>query len=384
MLPDPMHPGKAMRTLVPLFILLHLLSACQINTNQAPSSHASATPDGTLMPTQTTRLAPTLTPAFTQTLKPAIIPDKANTHETTPTTLPPGPTPSRRVILMAVGDIMLGRTIGDLIETEGHHAPFIYTAQTLRSADVAVSNLESPISDRGKQEPKTYAFRAPPAAAESLAFAGFNVVNLANNHSLDYGPLALSDTLETLSAKDILAVGAGMNAADAYAPVIIDVEGLRIAFLGFVDVPPSDYDYRAWEAGLDKPGVAWAHEEQVRAGVLAAKAQADIVVVLFHNGYELVQQVSSQQQKLAHLAIDSGASLVIGSHPHVLQRIEYYQEGLIAYSLGNFVFDNYLFPPNYSAILSVELSAQGVEAYELIDVVIQLNGVPQVMPYHFE
>jgi hypothetical protein len=93
------------------------------------------------MPTPTTTLAHTLTPAFTPTLKPAPFPAKANTHEPTPTTLPPSPTPNLRVILMAVGDIMLGRTIGDLIETEGHHAPFIYTAQTLRLADVAVGNL---------------------------------------------------------------------------------------------------------------------------------------------------------------------------------------------------------------------------------------------------
>ena len=175
-----------------------------------------------------------------------------------------------------------------------------------------------------------------------------------------------------------------MNEAQAYAPAFIEVDGLRVAFLGFVDVHPTDYDYRTWEAGPDKPGVAWAHEDRVREGVIAAKAQADIVIVLVHNGYEFVQQVSSQQQKIAHLAIDSGASLVIGSHPHVLQRIESYHNGLIAYSMGNFVFDNFLFPPNYTAILVVELSPQGVDSYELIDVIVQLNGVPHIMPYNLE
>jgi len=107
-------------------------------------------------------------------------------------------------------------------------------------------------------------------------------------------------------------------------------------------------------------------------------------VVLLHNGYEIVQRVSSGQQKIARLAIDSGAALVIGSHPHVLQRLETYNNGLIAYSMGNFVFDNFLFPPNYSAILKVELSEQGVESYEMIDVIVQLNGVPQIMPYNLE
>lgn len=144
---------------------------------------------------------------------------------------------------MAIGDIMLGRTIGEMIVTAGPEAPFLDTAETLRSADITLGNLECPISERGEAELKTYAFRAPVAAGESLAYAGFNLVNLANNHSLDYGPLALSDTLEILAAQQIQAVGAGMNETEAYAPAFIEVDGLRIAILGFVDVHPTDYDY---------------------------------------------------------------------------------------------------------------------------------------------
>jgi poly-gamma-glutamate capsule biosynthesis protein CapA/YwtB (metallophosphatase superfamily) len=285
---------------------------------------------------------------------------------------------------MAVGDVMLGRTISELIETEGHEAPFLFTADVLRSADITVGNLECPISARGTAEDKTYAFRAPLAAAKSLAYAGFNLVNLANNHILDYSPLALADTLENLAAQDVQAVGVDMNVLEAHAPVTVEVNGLRLAFLGYMDVPPATYDYRSWEAGPNHPGVAWAHEECVQQGVIAAKAQADIVIVLVHNGYELMGQVTSQQQKIAHLAIDRDASLVIGSHPHVLQRVERYKDGLIAYSMGNFVFDNFFFPSNYSAILVVELSPQGVDDYELIDVIVQLNGVPKISPYALE
>jgi poly-gamma-glutamate capsule biosynthesis protein CapA/YwtB (metallophosphatase superfamily) len=288
------------------------------------------------------------------------------------------------VILMAVGDVMLGRTIGELIETHGPAAPFLYTTDTLRSADITVGNLECPISTRGTAADKAYAFRAPLAAAESLATAGFDLVNLANNHILDYGPLALADTLEILASQDVQAVGAGMDTLEAHAPVIVEINGLRVAFLGYMDVPPSTYDFRSWEAGPNQPGVAWAHEERVQQGVTAAKAKADIVIVLVHNGYEFMQQITSQQQKIAHLAIDSGASLVIGSHPHVLQRVERYKGGLIAYSMGNFVFDNFLFPPNYSAILVAELSPQGVDDYELIDVIVQLNGIPKISPYSLE
>lgn len=364
-----------------VFLLLSLLlAACQTpnasptpspavaSITQNPNPVLTATPTG--IPTTTLAPSPSLaTPFPTENPQPSPLPSE---------------TPGRRVILMAVGDIMLGRTIGEMIETIGPQAPFLDTADTLRSADITVGNLECPISDRGEPEPKTYAFRAPVAAGESLAYAGFDLVNLANNHSLDYGPQALSDTLEILVANGVQAVGAGMNATQAYSPAFIEVNGLRIAFLGFVDVFPTDYDYRTWEAGPDQPGVAWAHEDRVREGVMAAKAEADIVIVILHNGYELVEQIGSQQQLIAHAAIESGAALVIGSHPHIIQRIERYQEGLIAYSLGNFVFDNYLFPPNYSGILVVELTPQGVESYHMIDVIVQLNGVPQIMPYNRE
>ncbi len=296
-------------------------------------------------------------------------------------TQPPTPMPSMQVKLLAVGDIMLGRTIGEMIEAEGIEAPFFYTADVLRSADITIGNLECPISTRGEAEDKNYAFRAPLSAAESLAWAGFDIVNLANNHILDYGPVALIDTMGALAQNDLYTVGAGQNASEAYTPALLEINGLKIAFLGFMDVHPGKYNYPSWEASEDKPGVAWAHEEIVQARVTSAKQEADLVIVLIHNGYELVQQISSQQYNIARLAIDSGASLVIGSHPHVLQRIDTYNDGLIVYSMGNFVFDNFLYPPNYSAILSVEFSAQGVVSYELIDVIVQLNGVPQIMPY---
>jgi poly-gamma-glutamate synthesis protein (capsule biosynthesis protein) len=268
-----------------------------------------------------------------------------------------------------------------MIITEGIEAPFLFTADTLVTADITLGNLECPIANCGEPNEKTYAFRAPLEAAGSLAYAGFDLVSLANNHTLDYGPDALAQTLETLKAQGVQPVGAGMNAEEAYRPAFIEVDGLRIAFLAFADVSTIDYDYLAWEAGPDTPGIAWAHHDRITAGVQAAKSEADLVVVLFHNGYEIIQKVSALQQEAAHLAIDAGADLVIGSHPHVLQRMETYKDGLIFYSMGNFVFDNFLFPPNYSAILSVTLDKDGVVSYELLDVVVQLNGVPQLMEY---
>ena len=279
---------------------------------------------------------------------------------------------------------MLGRTIGDLIIEEGYQAPFIYTADTLSKADITLGNLECPISDRGLPVEKKYVFRAPLEAPKSLSYAGFDVLSLGNNHSLDYGPDALMDTISQLNSENIHTIGAGMDDVEAYSPLFITINGLRLAFLSYVDVPNTDFDYLAWEAEPGKPGIAWAHAERVQQEVERATKNADVVIVMLHNGFEFWQKVSDRQQEIAKLAIDSGASLVIGSHPHVLQRIETYNDGLIAYSMGNFVFDNFLFPPNYSAILSVELSPDGVDSYELIQVVISLDGVPQIMPYTIE
>lgn len=360
--------------LKPTFIILIsliILTACQ-PTSAAPLSNPSASPTkGQALPTRTFTLTNTATATSTAT---PTLPSPTRT-------LIPSATSDRRVTLMAVGDIMLGRTIGELIETEGPEVPFLFTSETLARADITLGNLECPISERGTAEMKKYAFRAPIQAGRALALAGFDLVSIANNHILDYGPQALEDTLDNLAKNQVLAVGAGMDANDAYAPVFFNVDGLRLAFLAFMDIILEDYDYTAWEAGTNKPGVAWAHEQNIRESIVSAKKQADLVIVLVHNGYEMVQTVSKYQQATAHLAIESGASLVIGSHPHVLQRIESYQDGLIVYSMGNFVFDNFLFPPNYSAILSVELSPRGVEHYELIDVVVQLDGVPQIMEY---
>ncbi|MCB2210447.1 CapA family protein [bacterium] len=346
-------------------VLILLLTACQTTAQPA---QVTATPTISSNPSTT---EPTAEPSHTPTSQPS-------------PTVTTGPEPDGIITLMAVGDIMLGRTIGEMIVTEGIEAPFLFTAETLITADITLGNLECPIANSGTPEEKTYAFRAPLAAADSLAYAGFDVVSLANNHTLDYGPDALAQTLDTLEAQGVQPLGAGMNAEEAYQPIFIEADGLRIAILAFADVSTIDYDYQAWEAGPNKPGIAWAHHDRIEAGVRAAKAEADLVLVMFHNGYEIVQKVSALQQEVAHLAIDAGADLVIGSHPHVLQRIEAYKDGMIFYSMGNFVFDNFLFPPNYTAILNVTLDKDGVVSYEMMDVVVQLNGVPQLMEYDLD
>ena len=323
--------------------------------------------------------APTATPISTPTATPIAA---APTATATPTVATPAPTatPSpapARVLLAAVGDVMLGRSVGARLELDGVDMAFVAVRDVLAGADVAIANLESPIAVGGAPAPKAYTFRAPPVAAEALARAGIDLVSLANNHALDYGPAALAETRALLAERGIRHVGAGPDRADAHAPASIARGGLTIAFLGYVTVPVESggFDPRVWAATGDAPGVAWLDVAAMTAEVADAAREADLVVVMLHFGLEWQPVPSPAQREQARAAIDAGAALVVGSHPHVLQEVEAYGGGLVAYSLGNFVFDGFPDPANDSAILLVELGAGGVADHELIPVRI-VDGLP--------
>jgi poly-gamma-glutamate synthesis protein (capsule biosynthesis protein) len=281
---------------------------------------------------------------------------------------------------MAVGDLMLAGTVGERIIADGAAAPFAGVAPVLTEADLLVANLECVISERGEPQPKAYTFRAPLAAADALALAGVDVVSFANNHSLDFGFEALSDTRQLLAERGIAGAGAGADEAAARAPVVVERNGLRVAFLAYVEVPVetrSGFDTRTWMAAADAPGIAWADPEHITADVAAARAQSDVVVVLLHFGLEGRTEITRAQRAEARAAIDAGAALVLGSHPHVLQGVERYNGGLIAYSLGNFVFEGFTLPENYSAIFAATLTRDGVGEYDWIPVVIE-EGLPRL------
>ena len=275
---------------------------------------------------------------------------------------------------------MLDRTPGWSILAEGPEVVFESAlAELLRSADVTLGNLESPISDIGAPVDKSYTFRAPPGSAKALALAGFDLVSLANNHALDYGPEAMLDTVSLLAREGVRSTGAGEDAEAALAPWVIERNGLRVAVVGLVDAPAeSDFRRSNWEALPDRPGVAWADAETVAAAISRADAEADIVVVLLHFGNEFQRTPSESQRELARAAIDAGATLVVGSHPHVLQEVEEYGGGLIAYSLGNFVFDGFPAASNETAILRVTLSTDGITGWELVPVTIDWRGLPRL------
>jgi poly-gamma-glutamate synthesis protein (capsule biosynthesis protein) len=249
---------------------------------------------------------------------------------------PPVPAPEKRErTLLFVGDVMLARGVYARMEAQDDWTlPFEEILDTLRDADLRYCNLECPISDRGRNLHHLYSFRADPRALEGLKAAGFEVASQANNHAYDWGPQALLDSLERLRAAGIHPVGAGQNALAAHYPVLISVGSLRIAFLAYVDIDPKEA-----AAGVDRPGVAWLDPPQVLADIRFARPLADLIVVCPHWGVEYALKPTRDQVELAHQMIEAGADLVVGSHPHVVQPLETYHDRWIAYSLGNFVFD---------------------------------------------
>jgi poly-gamma-glutamate synthesis protein (capsule biosynthesis protein) len=293
----------------------------------------------------------------------------------------------REVVIDAVGDIMLDRSVGASIAQRGPRFPFEAVMPLLAGSHIRLANLELPLTERGQRARKDYTFRAPPSVVEGLRAAGFNLLTLANNHVLDYGPEGLLDTMATLDRAGIPYVGAGRNAEAAHAPVLLAVQGLRIAVLGYVNTPNdgvSGWVAENTRAGAAVPGVAWGTADAIRRDVAAARARADLVVVALHAGWEYTGPPSPVQRQLAYAAIDAGAALVLGAHPHVLQGIEFYKDAPIVYSLGNFVFDlddddrrQPGLPSVLTGVLRVRLGPEGVRSLELRPAVIdETNGRP--------
>jgi poly-gamma-glutamate capsule biosynthesis protein CapA/YwtB (metallophosphatase superfamily) len=263
----------------------------------------------------------------------------------------------RPVRVAAGGDVTLGDGVATAIRQYGPRWPWRSVAPVLRAADIAVVNLETCVSTRGRPWPgKEFTFRGTPRALRATArFAGVDVGSLANNHSLDYGRVAFADTLGYAQRYGIRTVGGGASLAKARRPAVLGRGGLRIAFLGFSDVRPPGFD-----AGPGRSGATPAFPRYVRADVRKAAERADVVVVYFHWGIELDRTPTARQRFLARVALRSGASVVLGAHPHVLQPRERRGRKFVAWSLGNFVFDWNSPGTNRTGILRLGLGAAGV------------------------
>jgi len=267
------------------------------------------------------------------------------------------------VSLVATGDIMLARNVGKAIAENGVDYPFAATANWLRAADLAFGNLETPLSNAGELATAGIAFRASPSTVEGLIGAGFDVLSLANNHTGDYGDNALLETLRLLEKggeNSIVPLGAGADEAAARKPRIVEVRGLKIAFLARNAIP-----YGAPPASPERPGTAWLDPAQTLADVQAASGQADVVVLSLHWGNEYTYAVTEEQRTFAQEAIAAGADLILGHHSHNAQAMKIGETWLAAYSLGNFVFDqNWSVESSQGLALHLLLDKTGVRAVE--------------------
>ncbi|BFT70497.1 CapA family protein [Paenibacillus sp. P36] len=242
---------------------------------------------------------------------------------------------SGQVNLTFVGDVMLASKVEDILKQKGYDYPYTNVKDYLTKPDFTIANLETPITTKGTEQKKDYVYRSSPLALPPLKDAGIDLVNLANNHVMDYGPDGLQDTMNALDQEGIKRMGAGNDLNEAYQPVIMEKNGMKIAFFGFSRVVPE----ASWKAGPGRIGVAetYNYKPPVEA-IQKAKESADLVVVVAHWGVERSDNPDKYQTDLAHRYIDAGADLVVGGHPHVLQGFEQYKGKWIAYSLGNFIF----------------------------------------------
>lgn len=247
------------------------------------------------------------------------------------------PQKSEEVSLVAVGDISYSRGVERIIKKEKDvNYPFLKIQDYLKNADLVFGNLETPITQGAEIPDFEMIFRSNPGTEQALKQAGFSVLSLANNHIPNFGEKGLKDTFNYLDNAGIKYVGAGNNEQEANQPIYIEKNGIKFAFLAYndTDVVPAFY-----EASNNRAGTAFMRIDKMTEAVKEVKQKSDFVIVSMHSGTEYTDKPNDSQINFAHAAIDAGANLVIGHHPHVVQTLEKYKGKFIFYSLGNFVFD---------------------------------------------
>jgi poly-gamma-glutamate capsule biosynthesis protein CapA/YwtB (metallophosphatase superfamily) len=265
---------------------------------------------------------------------------------------PAPPSPAPPLTLSFVGDLMLGTRAG----ARGPGAALAEVRTLLRADDLTVGNFECAATGGGVAAQKQYVFRTDPKRLHELKSSGVEAITLANNHSLDYGPAALLETLRAARGAGLVVAGAGATGAEAMSAQRIATRRGTVVLLAASRVLP----HHTWAAGKARPGVAGAYQpEWLVTAVRRARAGATLVVVYLHWGTERAPYPDPWQRALGRRLIDAGADLVIGAHPHVLQGLEWHKGKLIAYSLGNFISSS---RARGSGILQVTLTGQTLSA----------------------
>ena len=267
------------------------------------------------------------------------------------------------VSVLLVGDVMLGRGVAPIVRSEPAGI-FEDVRHVIAGADIAAANLESPLTLRPHIATNPFALEADPAAADSLAIAGFDVVGIANNHAGDAGRLSILDTIDAVNSAGMAVVGGGDGIAGAFTVHIVERNGLRVGFLAF------DATLAGTSATAEHPGVASWDGERVESVVTSAREQVDVLVVGVHGGVEYYGDTDPGMKVLAGRLAGWGVDIVWGHGSHVMQPIfETPGAGgrttVVATSLGNFLFDQSSAGTRRGAVLEVLADREGVFAFRV-------------------
>jgi len=283
---------------------------------------------------------------------------------------------SSKLNCIFVGDIMFGRSIEKVIDKKGYDFLFQNVNPLLKNADYVCGNFENAIILKDEKEyetaKKNILLYAKNDSVKILKNNNFTVLNLANNHVLDYGVNGLKDTINTFKDNNLAVVGAGNTRKEAEAYNIKEINGIKVATLGFSEVVAPGFN-----SAKDKGGILDCKPENFLKLIQEANKKVDLVIVNCHWGEEYETKQCTKQEVFARAMVDAGADIVIGHHPHVLEPVEVYKDSLICYSLGNFIFDQGWSRTRDSTLVNYKLNETGVGEFNILPVRIE-GGKPSI------
>ncbi|MCB9399844.1 MAG: CapA family protein [Microthrixaceae bacterium] len=298
-----------------------------------------------------------------------------DTDATTTTTTRPPTGSGQAVTLAFAGDTNFNNQLGALRSSPGTVLSAI--APTLSAADVTMLNLEAALGTGGSPQPKKFTFQVPAQAIDAVKAAGVDVVTMANNHGMDFGPVGFADSLRIERESGFPILGIGADDTEAYTPWVTEAKGQRIGFIGANDI--FDDNLRsAWTAAPGHPGLASAeeaHQERLAQEVRTLRPEVDTLVVFLHYGTETQLCPNARQKELVELLTGAGADIVVGSHPHRLQGVGYHGQQFVAYSLGNFAFQANSPEGAATGVLTVTATGRRIDGYTWTPAVIR-NSIP--------
>ncbi|MEI4832175.1 CapA family protein [Bacillus sp. FJAT-53711] len=264
------------------------------------------------------------------------------------------------ITLTFSGDTMFDWQLRPVIQSKGADYPFQHVKPEIEKADYSFVNLESAFTTREKKYPgQLFWIKSDPSTLQAIKNTGYDIVNIGNNHTLDYYQDGLLDTISHVEKIGLPYIGAGKNASDAYTAREVTIKGKKFKFISFVRFMPDS----AWVATNDKPGIANGYDlNLVTKTIKEQKKDADYMIVYMHWGVEKTNRPADYQKEYVQKMVEAGANAIVGSHPHWLQGFEYYNKVPVAYSLGNFLFPDYV--TGHSAetgVLTIKFNGKNVQ-----------------------